>query len=89
LEWLPASPIITATFAAKLSGRTFAAANNALAQLVDTGILTSSKSARRNRTFEAREVVDAFTSLERQLSSPAGNTRVEKPVRPVPARPRR
>jgi len=62
---LPASPIITATLAAKLSGRTFAAANNALAQLVDAGILTPSRSARRNRTFEAREVIDAFTSLER------------------------
>ncbi len=89
LEWLPAAPIVTAKLAAQLSGRTFAAANNALALLVDEGILTPSRSAQRNRTFEAREVVDAFTALERQLSSPAGDTRIQKPVRPVPSRPQR
>jgi Fic family protein len=89
LDWLPAAPIITANVAAKLSGRTFAAANNALAVLAGAGILTPSKSAQRNRTFEAREVVDAFTALERRLASPAADTRIERPVRPVPSRPRR
>jgi hypothetical protein len=39
---------------------------------------------KRNRAFEAHEVIAAFTQLERRLASPAGDTRVEAPNRPVP-----
>ena len=42
-----------------------------------------------NRVFEARELIDAFTALERQLASPLGDTRSSLPVRTVPRRPRR
>jgi len=41
---------------------------------------------RRNRTFEARELIDAFTDLERQLASPTGDTRAAPPSRRVPRR---
>jgi Fic family protein len=88
VEWLPAVPVISATAAAERTGRTFAAANNALTQLAELNIVTPAKSTKRNRTFEATELIDAFTILERRLSSPGGDTRIEKPLRRVPARPR-
>ena len=42
--------------------------------------------SRRNWIFEAREVVDAYTDLERQLASPVGDTAVTPPSHPVPYR---
>jgi hypothetical protein len=44
---------------------------------------------KRNRAFEAKDIINAFTDLERQLASPGGDTRVSPPARPVtPRRPR-
>jgi hypothetical protein len=45
------------------------------------------KKSGRRRTYEAREIIDAFTLLERQLASPDAHARVAKPKRRVPARP--
>jgi hypothetical protein len=49
-------------------------------------ILTQVTVGRRNRAFEASEIVDAFADLERQLASPEGNTRASEPSRRVPYR---
>ena len=49
-------------------------------------MLAQANAGRRNRTFEAPELIEAFTALERQLASPAGDTRVSEPVRRVPRR---
>jgi hypothetical protein len=49
-------------------------------------VLTQVTLGRRNRAFEARELIDAFTDLERQLASPRGDTRVAPPSRRVPRR---
>jgi Fic family protein len=89
LRRLPAAPVITVKGAADLTGRTFAAANNAVEALVRAKILTPTRTTQRNRTFEARELLDAFTALERKLASPARDTRLAKPIRDVPAKPRR
>jgi hypothetical protein len=35
---------------------------------------------------EARDIINAFTDLERQLASPEGDTRSSEPSRPVPPR---
>ena len=43
---------------------------------------------RRNRAFEAHELVDEFTAFERRLASPQGDTCISTPVRRVPRRPR-
>jgi Fic family protein len=88
IERLPETPIITVAGAAKLIGRTFPAVNNAIETLVEAGILVPTKRSTRGRTFEAKQIIDAFTLLERQLASPEGNTRISKPNRTVPARPR-
>jgi Fic family protein len=87
LAFLPATPILTVDEAAKLLDRRFWAANQAVARLVDVGILTPADAARRGRRFEAREALDAFTALERQIASPDGDTRISAPARTVPARP--
>lgn len=86
LRILPGAPILTADSAAMLLGRTYKPAAAAIERLVEVGILRQVNVGRRNRAFEAPEVIAAFTALERQLASPEGNTRMSEPVRTVPRR---
>jgi Fic family protein len=86
LRILPGAPILTVDGAATLIGRTFNPANEAIQRLVDAGILRQVNVGRRNRAYEAPDVIAAFTALERQLASPEGDTRMSKPVRRVPER---
>ncbi len=83
---LPAAPVLTATTAAGLIRRSFQTASQAVERLVDAGVLRQVNVGRRNRAFEAPELIDAFTALERRLASPEGDTRVSPPVRRVPRR---
>jgi hypothetical protein len=80
------APIVTVTSASKLIGRSFQATNGAVARLAEVGILRPVTVARRNRAFEAHEVVEAFTDFERQLASSVGDTLVSPPARSVPRR---
>ncbi len=84
LRVLPGAPILTADSAATLLGRTYKPAAAAIQRLVDAGILRQVNVGRRNKAFEAPEVIAAFTALERQLASPEGDTRTSEPVRTVP-----
>jgi Fic family protein len=86
LAALPGAPIITARGAADLVGRSFQATNEAIARLTEAGILSQITVGRRNRVFEARAIVDAFTDLERMLASPRGDTRASPPTRLSPHR---
>lgn len=86
LRALPGSPVITVNSAAALIGRSFRAANEAIGRLAEAGILSQVSVGRRNRAFEAREIVDSFADLERQLASPAGDTLSSPPARRVPRR---
>ena len=81
---LPAAPALTTTTAAELIGRSFQATSLAMERLVEAGALTQVSVGRRNRAFEARELVDTFTEFERQIAIPEGNTRVSVPARRVP-----
>ena len=83
---LPEAPVLTVATAAARTGRSFQAANQAIDRLVDAGVLVQVSVGRRNRAFEAPELVDLFTALERQLASPSGDTLVAEPVRRVPER---
>ena len=87
IEVLPTVPVLTVASAAPLLGRSFQATGSAVVRLVAAGILTQVRAGRRNRAFEAPELIEAFTGLERGLANPAGDTRREPPSRPVPARP--
>jgi Fic family protein len=89
LQRLPGAPVLTAESAARLLGRTFKPANDAIQRLVDAEILRQITIGRRNRAYEAPEIIEAFTDLERQLASPAGDTFTSPPTRTVPRRRRR
>jgi len=85
---LPGAPVITVKSARGMIHRSFPTTNAAVEQLVKAGILRQIRVGRRNRAFEAVEVIAAFNDLERQLASPAGDTLVSAPSRVVPGRTR-
>jgi len=72
---LPGAPVLTVNGAAELIGRSFPQTNQAITRLTDARILKQVTAGKRNRAFEAKEIIDAFTDLERQLASPEGDTR--------------
>jgi len=89
LSRLAEMPVFTVAGVAKMLGRSFPAANAAIDRLVDARILTPVKIGARNRVFEARDLINAFTTLERRLASPDGDTPISPPARAVPRRPQR
>lgn len=86
LKKLPGTPILTVQSAAALIGRSVQAVNEAIPKLLEHGILSPISTKRRHRAFEAKELVAAFTDLERRLASPAGDTLISRPIRKVPYR---
>jgi Fic family protein len=86
LHVLVGAPVLSVSSTATLIDRSFPQTNQAIARLVEAGIIKQVAVGRRNRAFEAPEVIAAFTDLERQLASGDGDTRVTPPSRPVPRR---
>lgn len=86
IDALPGAPVITVSSAAALIGRSEQAVNEAIPRLVDAGVVTQTTIGRRNRAFEAPDLIAAFTDLERQLASPGADTRHSPPARRVPRR---
>jgi hypothetical protein len=78
LRRLPGAPVLTVQSAAGLIGRSTQATNEAISRLVDAKVLSQTTIGRRNRAFEAPEVIRAFTALERRLASPTGDTRTAR-----------
>jgi len=67
---LPAHPIITVATAQKVLGRSKQAVNEAIAVLAEKGVLHAITLAKRNRAWEAREVLDLLNAVERELATP-------------------
>lgn len=86
LRALVGAPVVTVNSAADVIGRSLVQTNQAVAGLVKDGILRQVTLGRRDRAFEAPDVIDAFTDLERQLASPVGDTRISAAPRQVPRR---
>ena len=87
IEVLPGVPLLTVESAAALIARSDVAAGGAINRLLASGILTQRNIGKqRYRIFEAPGILDLFTSLERALASPTGDTATGPPVRPVPRR---
>jgi Fic family protein len=86
LSVLPGAPILTVRTAAALTGRSEQAVNEAIPRLLEAGVLEQTTVGRRNRAFEAADLIDAFTDLERQLASPEADTHFSRPERIVPER---
>ncbi len=87
IEALPGMPVLSTASAARATDRSFQATSQAVKRLTDAGVLRQITVGRRNRAFETPELIDAFTTLERRLASPTGDTRVAPPIRGVPRRP--
>lgn len=87
IDILPGAPVITLVAAQSMIDRSLRATIDAMKRLSDAGVVTPAHIGRqRKQIYEAREIIDVFTALERQLASPADDTQVESPARPVPAR---
>lgn len=87
---MPGAPLLTVDSAARLINRSTVRTADAVNRLASAGVLHQRNIGRqRYRVFEATEVIDLFTGLERALASPTGDTAVTSPVRPVPRRPPR
>ena len=84
---LPRLPVFSVSSAAEQIGRTFQATSIAVQRLLEAGVVRQVSLGRRKRAFEAVGLFEAFTGYERVLASPAADTRIAPPVRPVPARP--
>ncbi|MET7999890.1 Fic family protein [Nonomuraea glycinis] len=87
LRVLPSAPVLTSPTAADLIGRSVQRANDAVNQLAAAGVLKQTTIGKRNRAFEAPDLINALTGFERALASPLGDTRQAAPARPVPYRP--
>jgi hypothetical protein len=74
LHRLSGAPVLTAESTATLLGRTFKPANEAIQRLVQAGILRQITIGRRNRAYEAPEIIEAFTDLEHRLAGPASRS---------------
>jgi Fic family protein len=86
IDLLTGSPIVTVQSAAALIDRSEQAINEAIARLVAAGVLAQITVGRRNRAFEARELVDAFADLERMLANPRGTSTLSEATSTVARR---
>lgn len=64
IDILPAHPVVTVAVAAAATDRTKPAINNAVAQLVDAGVLTAVSASKRNRAWEAAGLLDLIVAME-------------------------
>ena len=84
LDILPGVPEITVERAAELIGRSEMRTGDAVNRLEAAGVLRQRNIGKqRCRVFEAADVVELFTGLERALASPPGNTVTAPPTRRV------
>lgn len=86
INLLPGMPVFNIDQAANVSGKSFEALRLAVDKFIHLGILTQSSKARRNRYFEAPDIIEEFTRYERALATKSGDTRSEEPRRAVPYR---
>lgn len=81
------SPPITVEWAAQLISRSKVAASGAINRLLEAEILIQRNvDKQRYRIFETPAILELFTSLERTIGSPTGDTATDTPVGPVPRR---
>lgn len=75
-------PVVTVNSVAQRLGVTFPAANDAIAELVDLGILRPANAQRRHRVFQAHEILNAlYTGLDAVLDDVARLVAPEEPAR--------
>ena len=86
LERIQGMPIFTVETMVRETGLTKQAVSPAVSRLAESGIVRQTSKGKRDRVYETPEVLELFRVVERRLASPARNTSIELPVRPVPYR---
>ena len=84
LDEMIGTPLFTVASMADSIKRSVPAVSNAVNVLEEAGVIREVSNKTRNRVFEAPDVIDQFNIFERRLASPVGDTKMAKPVRPVP-----
>lgn len=88
LDSLPGTPVLTTSTVTRVHGVTATAAQNALAQLTEYGILERISIGRAQRAYVSLDVLDLATRSEQAMASRDFDTASSPPTRAVPA-PRR
>ncbi len=86
LPLLASRPVLSAQDVARLVAVSAPAAQAAVRQLVDAGVLVQAAGGERNRLWEAEGVLDVVNDYERAAVTPGADTRVQQPARPAPRR---
>lgn len=89
LDEVQAMPVFSVETMVKATGRSKQAVSLATNRLVKAGIVRQTSQGKRSRVFEAPDVLEEFSMVERRLASPSRDTNVEPPVRTVPDKPDR
>ncbi|MFC0673690.1 Fic family protein [Brachybacterium hainanense] len=89
LDALPGTPVLTTATVTRMHGVNTTAAQNALQQLTDYGLLETLSIGRNRRAYVSLDVLDLITMGERAMASKDFDTAVSLPSRPVPVRPAR
>lgn len=85
LNGLSNLPVLTAKTAEREYGVSSTAANRALEDLADAGILSSRSVGKKgNRGYLAHELLDILTLTDRRLASTQFDTKASAPIRPAP-----
>lgn len=84
LDSLPGTPVLTTTTVTRVHGVTMTAAQNALTQLTEYGILETISIGRAQRAYVSLDVLDLLTRSERAMASRDFDTASSPPLRPVP-----
>lgn len=85
LDSLPGTPVLTTSTVTRVHGVTATAAQNALAQLTEYGILETISIGRAQRAYVSLDVLELVTRSERAMASRDFDTASSPPTRPVPA----
>ena len=85
LDAFPGIPVFDIALLQETTGRSFTALAAAVDACAAAGIVQQINAGSRNRVFEVPDIIAEYTRLERRLASPAGDTSVAAPARPVPA----
>ena len=84
LDVFPGAPVFDIALLEAATGRSFSALSAAVDACVQAEVVRQISNGKRNRVFEVPGVIEEYTRLERKLASPAGDTSVAAPARPVP-----
>lgn len=88
LDSLPGTPVLTTATVTRVHGVTATAAQAALTQLTEYGVLETISIGRAQRAYVSLDVLDLITRSERAMASRAFDTAISPPLRAVPV-PRR